>query len=157
MNEEFWNKGTIIKVISNPNIPGSEEWLLFENEDASFTFKVFASGCKKFIDKKKHFNFDKFRPGKKIEIRINGHYFAHCKNEASEYLNEGFLTLKNKFSDEKYFVLGKVIKEAPENYEGVRGRLLKSRNLYVYFIDNEGVIKEGDNVILFIYGAFDVR
>jgi len=157
MDNEYWNRCKIVKVISNPNIPGSEEWLLVDNEDSTFRFEVFASCCRKF-EKNGNFNFEKFKNGSRIEIKIEGHYVAHWnKDMDNEYWNEGFLIMKNKFNDEKYFVLGKIIKEAPSKYEGKRGRLLKSRNLYVHFIDNEGLTKEGDNVLLSIYGVEDLK
>ena len=137
---EYWNRCKIIKVIHYKS--AYEDWLWVENEDRTFKFKLFASQCRKFYGnghQKNHwkypFNKKKYRVGKVIQIKIKGHIMAKWDSSHDPW-NEGFMTLVNKSNHIRQLLLGKIIKVAPIGFEGDRGRLLKSRNLYIYFIDN---------------------
>lgn len=156
MENDYWNKCTIVKVLSNSCCKGLEEWLLLDNEDKSLRFEVFASCCRKFQQKKfMNFDFERFKPGKEIEIKIGG-LFECIWNTDDKYWTEGLLILKNKSGD-KYLVLGKVIKAPSKNVDGRMEGILKCANLYVYFTDHNCISKIGNRVIAHITGVDDLK
>jgi hypothetical protein len=122
---KYWNKCGINEIQSTPNIP-CEVYLIidFLDFEPHFRFEIFASCCKKFEDKNKRFDFQRFKPGDEIEIKIRGHLKMHeTENQADDnrYWNEGFMTMINSTGSKKYFVMGKVIDENP--YDCLGGKM----------------------------------
>jgi len=175
MAEKYWNKCRLIEVRSNIHCPGFEEWLFVETKDG-LKFEIFASGCRKFSKSQyQKFDFGQFKPETYWDIKISGHLYCVGANNLRNPNNgarEG-AELTKKCSPGRYlvnnvntrklcdvtrlFVLGEVIKKSPPDYEGERGRLMKAKNLHVYFIDNDNETEEGDTVLLSIYGITDIR
>lgn len=136
--KNYWNTCKILKVISNPNCKGKEEWLEVKCERCPEPVQVFASGCAKCWSKKTGlFDFEVFKPGKLIKLLIEGHLIENQKE-----------TIKDK---KRKIISGKVIDS--ENNE----RVVEGDGLYIYFTDNKKKVQEGEKVSVIIYGVRDAE